>query len=85
MLDIIEGSSITNFTSDSLFRKAALDWSFEPSRFIPGLIPIPERIIVPPIFTADFPVGQSERTLDFSGLYTFKTILIIYKEIYGLV
>ena len=49
LLDTIESSSIiTNFTSDSLFLKAALDLSFKPSNFIPGLIPRPEWMVVPP-------------------------------------
>ena len=61
-LETMERSSIIkHFSSDNLFLKAALDLSFEPSDFIPGLIPIPEWMIVSPVFTADIPAGPSER------------------------
>ena len=68
LLDTIESSSIIkNFISDSLFLKAVLDLSFKPTNFIPGLIPRPEWMVVPPIFTTDIPVGPSKRILGFSG------------------
>ena len=65
-LDTIKISSITtNVTSDNLFLKTALDLSFKPSSFVPGSVPRPEKMVVPPIFTVDVPVGQSKRTLVF--------------------
>ena len=49
-VDTIESSSIiNNFTSNSLFLKAALDLSFKPSNFVPGLIETPEWMVVPPL------------------------------------
>ena len=64
LLDTIESSSIIkNFTSD----RAAVNLSFKPSNFISGLIPRPEWMVVPPIFTADIPVGPCKRTQGFSG------------------
>ena len=56
---------IKSFTTDNLFLKAASDLSFKPSRFVLGLIPRSEPMVVPPIFTAGIPVGSSKRTLDF--------------------
>ena len=55
------------FISDNLFIKAALDLSFKPSSFIPGLLSRPEWMVVSPLFTADISVGPSERTPSFSG------------------
>ena len=67
-LDTIESSSIiNNFTSDNLFFKAALDFPFKPCNFFHGLIARQERMVGPPIFTADIPVGPSKKTLGFSG------------------
>ena len=60
-------SIIKNLTPDVLFHKAALDLSFKSRNLIPGLIPRPEWMVVPPIFTADIPVVPSKRTLGFSG------------------
>ena len=43
LFDTIESSSIiNNFIYDNLFLKAALDLSFKPSNFVPGLIARPE-------------------------------------------
>ena len=58
---------IKKFTSDNLFLNVALDLSFKPDNFIPGLIPRREWMVVPPIFTADIPAGPSRRTLGFYG------------------
>ena len=67
-LDTIDSSwIIKSFTSDNLFLKAALDSSFKSSNLIPGLIPRREWMVVPPISTADIPIGPSKRTLGFSG------------------
>ena len=42
LFDTIESLSIiNNFNSDNLFLKAALDFSFKPSNFAPGLITRP--------------------------------------------
>ena len=54
------------FTSDNLFLKAALKLSFKLSNAVPGLIPRPERMVVPPIFTGDIPVGPNKITLGIS-------------------
>ena len=64
-LDTIESSSI--YQVHKLFLKAAFDLSFKPSGFIPILIPRPEWMVVPTIFTANISVGPSKRTRLFSG------------------
>ena len=68
LLETIEISSIiNNSSSDNLFLKAALDFSFKPSNFFLGFISKSEWIMVPPIFPANIPVGPSKRTRGFSG------------------
>ena len=58
LFDTIESLSIiNNFNSDNLFLKAALDFSFKPSNFVPGLITRPGWMVAPTIFTADIPVS----------------------------
>ena len=57
-LDTIEDSSITNnLTSDNLFLQATLHFSFKPSKFVPSLIPRPELMVFPGLFTVDISVG----------------------------
>ena len=41
--------------------------SFKPSNCVSCLIPRPERMLVPPLFTVHAPVGPTKRTLGFSG------------------
>ena len=78
LLDTIESSSIIkNFTSNNLFLKAALDMIFRPSNFVPGLIPRPEWMVVPPKFNADIPLGPSKRALGFSGTLQWSSTVLI--------
>ena len=68
-VDTIENLSIiSNFTSDNLFFKLALDLSFKPSNFIPGLIPKPEWMVVLPMLNDHIHVAPSKRTLSCPGL-----------------
>ena len=47
--------------------KAALDLSLKPRIFFSGLFPRTEWMVIPPIFTADIPVGLHKRIPGFSG------------------
>ena len=51
--------------SDNLFLKAALDLSFQPGSFVPGLIPRLEVMVVSPILNADLFLGLHKQTLGF--------------------
>ena len=51
--------------SDNLFHKAALDLSFQPGSFVPGLIPRLEVMVVSPILNADLFLGLHKQTLGF--------------------
>ena len=48
--------------------------AFKPSNYVPGLIPRPEKMAVPPTFTADIPVGPSEKALGFQELCNDKAV-----------
>ena len=63
-LDTIESSSmIKNVPWDNVFLKIALDLWFGPSNFDPDLVPNPEWILFPPIFTADILLGSIKKEL----------------------
>ena len=54
----MKSPSITqNFTSDTFILHSDLDLSFKHSNFVPSFIRTTEYIVIPPIFTADIPVG----------------------------
>ena len=48
-------------TSDNLFLKLVLHFSLKRSNLAPAFNPRPECIVVPPIFTADIPVGPNNQ------------------------
>ena len=55
--------------------------SFKPSSFLPGLIPRPELMMVPPIFMTDYYVGPSKRSIGFSGSlqwYGYVFVVVLY-------
>ena len=60
------------FTSNNLYLKAALDMSFRPSNFYPGIILRPEWVVAPPIFTVNITVGSSKKALGFCGFLQWK-------------
>ena len=69
-LEFMDSSSIIeNFISDTYFLKSLNLW-FKPSSFVPGLIPRPEGMVVPPIFIIDILAGPSKRTHGFFWILT---------------